>query len=679
MSYNLTYTSSFKQVYSQKEIIINIYRNSGAGGDTVLKCVGFKVEAQGTEKKDDIIVSHKATLRFYSDINDTITNETFLTDFYDEWKVECFVGPINVFRGFIEPSEGGYEFKSRPYHIEITCTDGLGLLKNMPLSDVDGVDFDGRNSLIKYIAGALAKTNLELPIRTYCNIFEGSMNQDSDMFDQAKLHHRTFLKNPKEFVSCYEALEYILFGFTLFQWQDQWVISYRGEFFDSYGPIVYYVNYDKEGDLVGTPTEDTLEPINIGKNEAITPRDANQLISWQPSCVQVKTNYKYEIPENLVNNEKLQELGDIVFPVSGVGYAAYELVGWSQFHKDIPVQEAISNVTPYIRVETNPYGFELDRYYVIPFDPASNGSSLLRNYIMHDNNDFWVEAGDRMSIKASWKLSRKDAGPVRFMTVALNYFSPAVGGFSWLYLGTQGTWTANPTGPSFAPFFPAGIMKSGEDSSQWNTGGVDDFVIPNSGTLHIMFGLKYPGNAAGDAIYIKDIDITYNAFKDGDKRNVVKGDFWKTNQARNIKDIVEEDTKISDSIRRIFKGALWQESGAVLTNPTWYRRTNPLEQHHYKSLINWTKYQLYYRRFKRITGTFRGTLAKSDNNENFYRLCFHKHYCFVNDFQYRFYLLTGPVTIDYIENKFDATFVEAEGPNRGGNPNGDSRNFNYIF
>jgi hypothetical protein len=138
MSYALTYTSTAVQVYSQRSVYVEIYRKNGGGGDGVLKLTGFRVEVQGSERKDDTLLSHKATLRFFSDINDTVTNETFLTDYYDTWKVICYIGGFKVFQGFIEPSEGGYSFKSRPYEIEITCTDGIGLLKNIPLSDVTG-------------------------------------------------------------------------------------------------------------------------------------------------------------------------------------------------------------------------------------------------------------------------------------------------------------------------------------------------------------------------------------------------------------------------------------------------------------------------------------------------------------------------------------------------------------
>lgn len=681
MSYALTYTANAAQIYSQRNIYIEIYRKNGGGGDGVLKLTGFRVEVQGTERKDDILVAHKATLTFDSDVNDTLTNETFLTDYYDTWKVVCYVGALMVFTGFIEPSEGGYAFKSRPYAIQITCTDGLGLLKNIPLSDINGEDFIGRNSLIKYIAGALAKTNVELPIRTYCNILEGSMNEDSDMFDQAKLHHRTFLKSPNEFISCYEALEKILFGFTLFQWQAQWVISYRGEMFDTFGPQVDYCNYDLNGDFDDLGS-DELGPINIGKDEAIQPVNANHLVSWQPANVQVKTNYRYEIPENLVNNQKLQELGDISFPTSGVGYTSYDVIGWSQYHKNVQddLEEPINNYTPTIRVEYNPYGFELDRYYAVPFDPASSGIYLLQNYIRHDNTDLFVEAGDKMSVNVSWRLNRKLNTSIRFMVIGLYAFNPATASFTWKYLAADGSWAGSAVVGT--KVYVAGEFNNSNgsaDTTLWQSGGVSDFTIPQSGTLFICLGAKYQGIAQGDVINFKDLDIVYNSFKEGDKKNVVKGDYWKTNQAQNIKDVLEEDTGISDSIRKIFKGALFQESGTFLTNPTWYRKGDPSKTHHYKSLINWTKYQLYYRKFKRISGDFRGTLCVSDNFETPYRLCFHKHFRFVNDFVNRMYLLTGPCTIDYLENQFTATFVEVEGPNRGGNPNGDSRNFNYIF
>jgi hypothetical protein len=505
------------------------------------------------------------------------------------------------------------------------------------------------------------------------------MTEDRCMMSQAKLHHRTFLKSPNEFVSCYEALEKILFGFTLYQWQEQWVISYRGEMFNSFGPQVGYYNYDKDGEFEDAG-EDFLGAINIGKDEAIHPVNANQMVSWQPGNVSVKTNYKYEVPENLVNNEKLQELGDLQLLTSGPDYRTFEIVGWTQYHKNIALQEPISNLAPSIRVVQNPYGFEIDRHYRIPHDSASTAGHL-RNYIMHDNTDLYVEPGDVMSVNVSWRTNRQVESNMYFMQIALYAFSAPLGTFTYLYLNHDGRWSNDPTLPGGA-IIQTGYLDNGSEkrkTTDWMQGGISDFVIPQRGQLFIALGAKYPSQAPGDYVDYKGIDIVYNAFKEGDKRNTVKGDYWRTDQAQNIKDALEEETAISDSIRRIFKGALWQEDGTSLTNPTWYRKGDPTKTHHYKSLINWTKYQLYYRRFKRITGTFRGTLALSDNFETPYRLPFHKHFRFSNDFVNRMYLLTGPCTIDYLENRLDATFVEVEGPNRGGNPNGDSRTFNYIF
>lgn len=677
MSYALTYTSEIKQFYSgeiPRTIYIKISEKDGLGGDTVLDCSHFSVRSSGNERVDDTIITWTAHLRFNSGLDETLTNETFLTDTYDRWKVEAEVEGKNVFTGFIEPSFGGYEFKSRPFAVEVTCTDGLGLLKFQPATDVSEVDFDGLNPIIEYIAGALTKTGLELPIRTICNIFEKSMNEDSDLFNQARLHHRTFMKSSNEFVSCYDVLEIILKGYMLFQWYGQWVISYRGELFETEGPTVDYCVYDKDG-VFEDKFSDLLGPINIGKEELIHPINFDQTITYQPSVRQVRTEYKYELPENLVDNEKFTNLGDALIPYEPGHYA---LEGWSKYTGNFIDESPYDGPEPYLRIITNPYGFELERYIHVQAHDPNSGSNILRNYVRNDNTDFWVEQGDTVTVSLEWRLTAFLQSDIKYMMIALETFGPFPGGSLRMFLTKDGSWISTPTACGYlAEALNRGV---GANPMQWQQSELKPFTIPKAGSLYIMLGPGNPTNHPTIAYEFKNLEITYNTFAKDDKKNTVKGDYYSTEQNIVVKDAIDEPIGISDSPRKIFKGALFGSTGDVATYPTWYRKDNFNENHHYKSLVNWALWKLNYRRMKRINGSFRGTLCTSDNYPSErYPLAFHKHFRFTNDSQYRMYMLTGPVEIDYIENQFKATFVEVKGPNRGGNPSGDSRQYKLIF
>jgi hypothetical protein len=672
LSYALTYTSTIKQYHSgdiPRNLVIKISEKGGLGGDTVLDCAHFSVLSSGNERVDDTIITWTATLKFNSGLDETLTNETFLTDRYDQWKVEAELEGKNVFSGFIEPSFGGYEFKSRPFVVEVTATDGIGLLKYQPITKVDAEKFRGLHFIREFLAGALAKTGLELPIRTYCNIFEKTMNEDSDLFNQARLHHRTFMKSSTDFVSCYEVLEIILKGYMLFQWYGQWIISYRGELFDTEGPTVDYCVYDKDG-VFEDKFSDILGPINVGKEELIHPINFDHTITYQPSVRQVKTTYDYKLPDNLVENEKFTDLGDALIPYAP---GHYELLGWSKYTGDFLSEAPYDGPEPYVKIDTNPYGFELERYVHVQAHDPNSGDLVLRNYIRNDNADFWVEQGDSITVSFDWRssASRDNIG---FAMIALESPGPYVGGFlRMFYSGFWKSWRSTPVAAGYL----GNPVEGG--TTVWQNVSIE-FIAPKSGSLYIMLGPGNPTNYATISFEYKNLEIRYNSFMPGDAKNTVKGDFYSTEQNIVIGDAIDDKIEMSDSPRKIFKGALFGTAGSVLTNPTWYRKNNFAENHHYKSLVNWALWKLNYRRMKRINGSFRGTLCQSDNYPSeHYPLCFHKHFRMTNDSTFRMYMLTGPVEIDYIENQFKATFVEVKGPNRGGNPSGDLRQYKLIF
>lgn len=674
--YGLKYQGSFNN-YNSNEIIINISKKDYLAPDVddieQLKIISCDVSyPNGEESKYGALISARATVSFYAGMDSFLTNETFLTDFYDEYKVQIICDGINVFEGFVEPSEGGYPLKDRPYIVEISCTDGLGLLKNIPLTDVNENNFNNRAKLIEYIAGALDKTNLELPIRTYCNIFNTSMsdrslNDSNDMFNQTKVHHRTFLKNVNEFVSCYEALEIILAeAFTLHYWKGYWTINYVGELTSTSGR--YYTNYSKEGVLINGG-QDNSNQINVGKNHLIHPVNFNQLISYQVPVKSVKTIYEYDVPEDLVNNEKLQRLGSFVTLMN-----AYNIVGWGQFY-DHPYQEkSISNKTPTIKIISNPYGYEMDRYYILPADSAANLGPI-SNYIRNLNDDCFVEAGDRIRITFDYKFLSNPPNNQRYQIFQLRLLRSGFAPTStsgWRLLTYQGIWQSNQQNYTFAA-----ERFNNEEFTEWQAAIIEETTIPFSGSLYLALGTGYIGQP--NEIHIKNIKVEYISLAKGDNTNRLKGDYWLTSQDKNIKDTIEDTVKLSDATRRILKGALWNNDGVTLTNPTWYRYGKS-ESKHYKELINIAKYQHYRRRFKKISGTFKGILASPENYQaDFSPLSFHKHFSFPDDLPGKRYVLVPPLKIDYVKSTFEGIFIECWGGDEDPAINWNTHNFNYIF
>lgn len=687
MAYHLTYTAEFTG-YQSLRMELMIYRKDIEPAQVVeltVRTIFEESGMDGSESKFDTIISKKLLVTFFAKYGvSDITGETFLTDYYDEWKVELYCETINVFTGFIEPSGGNYPFKDKGYDVTIACTDGLGLLKGLPLTDINDNEYSGRHTLISYIAGCLAKTGLDLQIQTFCSLFHTTMYSRTnglgyDMFSQARLHHRTFLKNVNEFDDCYTVLQKILFGFSLYQWNGRWVISYRGELQGSIGPTNYYCIYTHEGVLY-TGGQDLGTQISVGKNQGVEPVRADQIVGYNFPLRSVKTEYIYEVPDNLVNNQRLQDFGDFISPLSTSESRAWQLVGWAQFHKYAAgvngPETPISNKLSYIRQEVNAYNYELDRYMVLPHDPASQFGPQVRNYIRNLNDDFFVEKGDKLKITVDLRLANAQADADLFYMMVLllvaggNPGDPA----DWRTLREDGNWS----GSGASLNYTAGRLNTvGQDVdiTQWQTDGPEETTIPLSGSLFICLGTG--GVANGNEIHFKNITIDHSSYSAQDQRNSIKGDYWQTEQNKPILESRTDRVYISDSSRRIHKGALFTPDGSLLTTPTWYRY-GEYESKHYKELINLAVYRHNYRRFKRITGTFRGVLVGSENNPTgFYPLCFHKHFRFVDDSP-RLYVLVPPLRIDYVQGLFEGIFVEAF--NSGDySQSGDKHEFKYNF
>lgn len=600
----------------------------------------------GDESKYNVILSAEANIIFRARGN-TITPELFLTDYYDEWKVIIYCDTIIVFVGFVEPSEGNYALKDLPLEVNVKCTDGLGLLKDVPLTDHAGVSFQGTiKTLIEYAAGALAKTELELPIRVICNIYESSMinrsgSASADMFNQAKLEYRTFLKDAVTFTDCYNTLE-ILFtgGFTVFQWQGKWVISYRPQLMESIGPTDYYTDYNPDASILGSG-QDFGTHINVGKTLQQHPVLIDQLVSYQVPDVSVKDTFNYNIWDEIPKNNKF-ERGTLLVLYSGINYTAFTISDWQYGQFNSGLMTFPFNLTSdqaYRKSSYNAFGIELDRELILISSGApekfllSEGMPVNAQDKIHLTLDFRHTGGsDGFGNKAIFRVYLYAAGTAT---------NPA-------WLDNLGHWRGGTVGSYFFDY------TAGFDSSVYRTFDVTPDSLPFDGTLYII--MLNTSDGFGDHYY-RNFNLEYQPFVAGGYVQV-NGDYWITSQNQSIKNTIDEEIFISDALEKMVKGSLFRNDGITLTTPTWYRY-GISEQRHYKELLNLGKYRHYYRRYKKITGTLRGVRCASENAPlSFYAIGFHKHFKFVDDDDGKLYVASPPMSIDYVTGQVNAVFIE---------------------
>jgi hypothetical protein len=188
--------------------------------------------------EDPIILSYKgnddkvATTAPCECIINLLCTENFsLEEFYTnderEFQVQVTVEDQVVFKGYIIPDSCQEPFMPTPYEVTIRSTDGLGALKGITYTLPSGSRTDVRQTFLNILAFALAPTNLNLNIRTICNVYETVMQNaaDNDPLAQASVNPLRFTGENGNLMSCFEVLESIcrLFKARIQQTNGEWV------------------------------------------------------------------------------------------------------------------------------------------------------------------------------------------------------------------------------------------------------------------------------------------------------------------------------------------------------------------------------------------------------------------------------------------------------------------------
>jgi hypothetical protein len=616
---------------------------------------------------------------------------TFLVDEYDEWQISVDNIGGNRFKGYMLPEEGKTAFKDKPYEVTLIATDGYALMKDADFVDLDGQPFsqcgDMLYSKIYLLACALKATGLDLPIRTFCSIYNDSMidrfgDITADYFEQAQLSIKTFLKDADNFVSCWEAIEIMLENnFTLYQSEGMNIIHRVDEFRN----IVteqgdYYTDYDSEGVKIGG-NQILHTPCRVGRNQKIQPVDLPE--RWSELHVKsVTTAYDYEVFPQLVPNQNLTQLGgqlEVIIDGNRPGNepsVAYDIVCWGQFHGAIYAESPINNEPASIRVDRNSNEFETARFYVVKSDATASAADLKGNYVRNLNNDFYVEEGDKLNISVDWKCTVAESHPTQFRILTV-YLLKEGGTWSnsadWYTLKPDGTWVNNAF--NSAGIHNANDMSNGDYTQVWQqSSGSGETVVPENGTIYIALSASSKsGVSANNEFHFRNLTVeltkTNNNFfpriavqnptrKVYHTQSIIKNDYWISSQNKNIKDKIEQRVRISDCLSKAIKGALYNSSGE-LTSTKWYRQGLETETYHFKELQNLAMFQQRYQRREKVSGQFKGINYSPDNDaNNLSPLAFHQRFILEDFSETKIWALAPPLIFDLKTGIIEANFIE---------------------
>jgi hypothetical protein len=699
MAYTETYTIQFTNEQNQ-EVLATIYLKDGPVV-TVENYMAVALEindrSDGQTKYESTIISRELYVELLAEDGDEITWETFITAEHDEWKIDVTIDGQLYFEGFITPDEGNAPFQDKPYVVAFRATNGLSLLKEIDLVDIDGQNFTGINSLIEYIAGALKQTGLSLNIRVYCNYFNGYMNDRRnalhyDMFNQSYLEYRTFLKSPTTFVSCRDALMIILDKFCRLEyWNGMWVVKNISELQYMAGNTNNYTLYNSNGAVVSA-ADDTTNHYQIGKAVDIYPINEDQQAYSRFAIKSAKTTYNYTPWPEIPKNNKFSR-GDLIPGESGnvyekddngddtatqIGtYQDYSINDWTYgtFNgTPTPISQlpaiAAGTDTAVRRTTKNVFGIEISREIII------RKSSTNTQVIQSEGLPVYV--GDKVSINFDYRLSFNYNAQLTIAAVQV-YIIPTAGGYPYWWrdgAGISNRWRRN--GGAAESLFVE-YIDSSDHTKVYKSVTLSSPAIPVDGTLYIQLGAVEDSGLPNEA-WFRNFDFTWTPFVAGGYVQV-KGDYWIRSQNKVFPDKSDDEVKISDSPKKMLQGSLLLSDGS-LTIPTWYRY--PLnESKQFKELLNRARYNHSYRRMYALEGTFNGLNCAAENDQlNKFPIRFDKRYRLVDMTDERDFVLVPPLKMDLIKGWINANLVEVRQVSAGnadGTQSGDSASFNYIF
>lgn len=712
MSYNTKYQSFFTSNLSEDYEILLDYldyvggvtnltvsdvKNSSTGGDEdrlfpicgkELK-ISFRIEVDQTVGIADLISTHD------NDIRATLN------------LIKATGEKSMVFQGFVVVEDNNQPFQDRPFDLNIRALDGLGLLKGVDLVDTNGLKFVGSLTVIEWIAQLLYKTQQTLPIRVYFNFFPLNFEETS-AFDEIALNSVTFSQgdafninnsdptidlNSTTADDVFTALEKIIrcFRCRIFMEDGAWRIVNLWDHMNPEGfSYVEFTMLDPVDGIVPVGITNTVlnenYDINIGKYQVIYPAAANQDLYLKLATKYVKLNYPYDQSLNKICNQELKE-GDrnatydttvpntySTPPPTDLTRNGFDAYCWT--HQQGPFGSPVApTAQAYIGEVIDPLDYPVDRYLVVE---ETGAITYFRS------SEVLVDAGDKLELSFSVR-TLSNRGPQALAAVGYVLFYGDDGSHYTLYtndndpIGNPTHWELSNAGFTLNVRFIGHQFVTQTDQFENISIPTPLPAVPGQG--HIV--LILPNTLTGAVeTWFKDITLTIHPYLNNSYVEL-EGDYNLSSIADNIKQSLTETVEISDSPKRYFKGALLQNDGLTLLQPSFHRRGETLnESFRFTQGMERIMWNLLNRMVYKIEGDFKGNLWQTEDLD-LHPAGFQNNYFFLDgDFPTKKFILTSfdrsiftgqgrHVFVEIVKDENTDPFIEPVTPN--------IYKFDYIF
>ena len=195
MAWDTKYKLEFTDIYGENWTV-EIQDNEAPSTVTELHGTGSPLRidflSQGNNIFKSVVNGSEALINVYSSDNFDLL---FLIDSeYLTYRVLVSKGSDLFWQGFVNNDGYSEPYNYAPYPVTISCTDGLGFLKNF------NFDLTGRKKASEIILYILAKISIT-EFNEYVNVFEDTMNDETSMFTQLEIDTRVFTQ-----MDCYQIL-----------------------------------------------------------------------------------------------------------------------------------------------------------------------------------------------------------------------------------------------------------------------------------------------------------------------------------------------------------------------------------------------------------------------------------------------------------------------------------------
>lgn len=306
LKYLVEWTDSESVLYS-----VRIYKKGYTG--TSIPVSGYGVLKYGSIKQNLEAIRGNG-LDLSLDATMDLTLEDLYTEEENSFAVKMYRKNKLLFDGFLKPDGVFQSFVQDQWILNLSCVDGLGLLKDLAFVQSTGLHWTGKQKAIDIIYNCLARTGLQMNLNTSVNIYyEGLTPSDElDPFTQIYLSVDRFIKDDNDTImDCNEVLSSVLnlFNAVICQIEGEWYIYRPNEIYEN--PIVKFRKYSETDNTFIKLNTKNLE-FNLGSQiNNFYPHHSggNQQIEIKGSVSAARINYKYGYLKSISSNKNLHHIG----------------------------------------------------------------------------------------------------------------------------------------------------------------------------------------------------------------------------------------------------------------------------------------------------------------------------------------------------------------------------------